>query len=270
MLTKVNLRQKPISGNRQSLYLDFYPPIKHPETGAISRREFLSLYTLSSPKTQIVRAANKEILRQAEQIRQKWYRDLNGNETLNALEKRMLSQELLDQQKGQQDFISYFKSLLEKRTGSNQENWDATHKHLIAFGELKFSQVTVKTCNAFKEFLLSKVSQNSAQSYFNKFKAALRQAHLDGYLPEIHLENIKETESHRNFLSIEDLNLLVKAPCRIPNLKRAALFSALTGLRFSDIEKLTWDEVVGNSLRFASKKPKAPKHSLSLIRLLNF
>jgi integrase len=28
-----------------------------------------------------------------------------------------------------------------------------------------------------------------------------------------------------------------------PMLKRAALFSALTGLRFSDIQKLTWGEV---------------------------
>jgi len=33
MATKVKLRQKPISGNRQSLYLDFYPAIPHPETG---------------------------------------------------------------------------------------------------------------------------------------------------------------------------------------------------------------------------------------------
>ncbi len=44
MATKVTLRQKPISGNRQSLYLDFYPPIPHPETGGVTRREFLNLY----------------------------------------------------------------------------------------------------------------------------------------------------------------------------------------------------------------------------------
>mgnify|MGYP001035416954 FL=1 len=44
MAIKVKLRTKPISGNRQSLYLDFYPPIPHPETGALTRREFLNLF----------------------------------------------------------------------------------------------------------------------------------------------------------------------------------------------------------------------------------
>ncbi len=33
MAIKVELRTKPISGNRQRLYLDFYPPTPHPETG---------------------------------------------------------------------------------------------------------------------------------------------------------------------------------------------------------------------------------------------
>lgn len=30
-MIKVKLRQKPISDQRHSLYLDFYPPIPHPE-----------------------------------------------------------------------------------------------------------------------------------------------------------------------------------------------------------------------------------------------
>lgn len=47
MATKVKLRQKSISGNRQSLYLDFYPAIQHPETGEQTRREFLGFYLFS-------------------------------------------------------------------------------------------------------------------------------------------------------------------------------------------------------------------------------
>ncbi|NCD43516.1 MAG: site-specific integrase, partial [Bacteroidia bacterium] len=43
MTTKVTLRQKKISKGRQSLYLDFYPAIPHPETGEPTRREFLGL-----------------------------------------------------------------------------------------------------------------------------------------------------------------------------------------------------------------------------------
>ncbi len=47
MATKVTLRLKPISGSRQSLYLDFYPPVPHPETKKQTRREVLSLYIFS-------------------------------------------------------------------------------------------------------------------------------------------------------------------------------------------------------------------------------
>src|SRR4030095_7401321 len=43
-MTKVTLRSKPISGNRLTLYLDYYPPITHPTTGKLTRREFLKLF----------------------------------------------------------------------------------------------------------------------------------------------------------------------------------------------------------------------------------
>jgi hypothetical protein len=42
MAIKVKLRQKAISGERQCLYLDFYPAIPNPKTGKITRREFLN------------------------------------------------------------------------------------------------------------------------------------------------------------------------------------------------------------------------------------
>ena len=43
VFTKVTLRSKPISGNRESLYLDFYPSIIDKD-GKETRRQFLGLY----------------------------------------------------------------------------------------------------------------------------------------------------------------------------------------------------------------------------------
>ena len=91
-----------------------------------------------------------------------------------------------------------------------------------------------------------KLSQNSAFSYFNKFKATLKQAYKDGYLSydlNARIDRIKETETHRNFLTLDELNTLVKKDCLNPVLKNAALFSALTGFRFGDIAKMIWGEV---------------------------
>lgn len=75
------------------------------------------------------------------------------------------------------------------------------------------------------------------------------------------IQPVKPAETRRNFLTIEELNNLVKADCQNPLLKRAALFSALTGLRFCDIEKLVWGELEnikgqGYFIHFKQKKTK--------------
>ena len=71
MVIKVKLRKKKISGNKQSLYLDFYPAIPHPATGELSRREFLRLYLFDKVKNTNDKQHNKETSQLAEQIRQK-------------------------------------------------------------------------------------------------------------------------------------------------------------------------------------------------------
>jgi integrase len=138
---------------------------------------------------------------------------------------------------------------------------------------LKFADLNEKFCNDFKYYLLktksnksSKVTlaQNSAVSYFNKVKATLKQAFKDGYLTNdlnARIEPIKQAETQRNFLTIEELNSLVKTECTNPLMKRAAIFSALTGLRFSDIKKLVWGEleyIEGNGyfIQFKQQKTK--------------
>ena len=108
------------------------------------------------------------------------------------------------------------------------------------------------------------LSQNSALSYFNKVKATLKQAYKDGYL-QTNLNGkvspIKQTETHRNFLTLDELNILAKTECNNPLLKHVALFSALTGLRFSDIKNLVWGDLEhiadnGYFVKFIQQKTK--------------
>ncbi len=269
MKVSVSLRQKLISKGRNSLYLDFYPPIPHPETGKPTRREFLKLYLIEKPKTPFDRQKNKEIFELAQQIQHKRTTSLNKPEIYSEYEKEKLRYKEL----GEQDFIDYFKSIAEKRTGSNYSSWISAINYFETFtgGSLKFADVNEMLLNEFKEYLLStqskrskktKLSQNTASSYFNKLKATLKQAFKDGILRtdlNHRIEPIKEAETRREFLTLEELNSLVKTPCNDPLLKRAALFSALTGLRFSDIQKLIWEELsyVNNQgfyIRYQQKK----------------
>ncbi|GAB2629984.1 site-specific integrase [Emticicia sediminis] len=271
MPTKVTLRQKPISKNRHSLYLDFYPPIIDQKTGKPTRREFLGYYIFDKPKSPIDKDHNRETLAVAESIRQKRQNILDKPEIYTEFEQEQLRLK----EQGEQNFVEYFKKLVDKRKATNYDNWVSAYKYLHSFtnGMLKVNDLNERFCNDFKEYLLTTqsnksekatLSQNSAVSYFNKLKAALKQAFKDGML-QINLnakvETIKASETQRNFLTIEELNRLVKTGCKNELLKRAAIFSALTGLRFSDIEKLTWSEleyIEGNGyfIQFKQQKTK--------------
>lgn len=90
------------------------------------------------------------------------------------------------------------------------------------------------------------LSQNTKHTYFNKFKACLNAAFEEGYMKENLIKKVKGFtmgESTREYLTSEELQRLSETPCPIPMLKRAFLFSALTGIRWSDINKLKWSEV---------------------------
>jgi integrase len=293
MTVKVTLRKKSISGNKQTLYLDFHPPIPHPKPFfnkktekmvTETRREFLGMYIFTDrdelPKekrkgiktlTPIEKQNNTNILQIAESIRQKKENFLNKPEIYSQYEKEQLKIKV----QGEKCFVDYFRKLANKRKDSNHNNWAATLIYLEKFtnGNKKFSDLNETFFNEFKEYLLTTksnksdkttLSKNSAASYFLKVKAALKQAYKDGILQtdlNTKIEPIKEDETRREHLTIEELNKLVKTPCNNDLLKRAALFSALTGLRFSDIQKMTWNELEfiegeGYFLYFSQKKTK--------------
>ncbi len=304
MTTKVKLRTKAISGNRQTLYLDFYPPVERPETGEKTRREFLGLFLFNEtefveekyldkngkPQLRIVPVLNKkgeskkvklnpinklhnqqtQVL--AEQIRQKKDNQLNKPEIYTGYEKEQLK----IKEYGELSFIEYFAQLANKRSGSSRENWLATLRYVKSFAkkEIRLSELNIKLCNDFKDYLLKtksnksktrNLTQNSASSYFSIFKAALKQAYKDEYMfsdLSSKVEPIKIPEIQRNYLTIEELNSLHKTECRLPILKQAALFSALTGMRYSDIENLVWKDIEiikgeGYFLNFKQQKTKS-------------
>jgi integrase len=115
-----------------------------------------------------------------------------------------------------------------------------------------------------KRHLRKALSQNSQSSYFNKVRAALKEALKEEIIqrnPADTVDGIKAGEPEREFLTYDELIAMSKATCEIEIMKKAFLFSALTGLRWSDINKLTWSEIqhskeIGNYIRFTQKKTK--------------
>ncbi len=254
---KVTLRQRN-QGGKTSLYLDYYHKGKR-------KTEYLNLYLEPNPKTKEQKDVNKKTQQLAETIRaQRQIEIQNGTFGFR------------DNEKLKGSFTSYLQLLASKRQDSagNYGNWDSMIKHLKAFipQDISFEFVNRQFVQDFKEYLDKKaiahgnqrLSQNSKYSYFNKLRAALKQAVKDGIIPHNPAEGVeafKQGEPEREFLTLDELQACVKAECDIPQLKTAFIFSCLTGLRWSDIQKLLWSEVqhsneMGYYIRFRQKKTK--------------
>ena len=144
---------------------------------------------------------------------------------------------------------------------------------------MTFREVTPQWVQGFKDYLdrtarvkdkhktittdldMKPLSQNSKVSYFNKFRACINQAFEDRIIPHNPLrgvEGFKTEEKERVYLTLEEARDMADGECRYPALKRAFLFSCLTGIRKSDIEKMRWSEVrqEGDFTRIVFKQKK--------------
>ncbi len=244
-----------------SLYLAFQAP------GKKVRYQWLKLYLYEYPKTGLEKEHNKEIIKLAESIKAK--RTLDFQTTKNGF---------VSAERGKIDFLQFFEKMVDqKKIGSdgNGGNWLSTLKHLKIYlngDDYPIEQIDDRFLDGFRDYLMNltvspekgKLNINSAASYLNKVKASLREAFMNKMIKEnpcLRVKSIKQVQGHRQFLTLEELQKLAGTPCETPLLKKAFLFSALTGLRWSDVKAITWDkihysETDGYSIQFTQKKTK--------------
>ena len=112
--TKVTVRQRAIRNNRISLYLDYYPAVRNPETMQMSRREYLGIYIYAHPKNEMEREFNNDMLNKAEAIRCIRVQSLINEEF-----------GFLDKTKQKADFLAYFKKMCRSKGRTRQTLWRA-------------------------------------------------------------------------------------------------------------------------------------------------
>ena len=261
----IRLRKRLLKDGRQSLYFDLYHNGKR-------EYEYLKLYLIPE-KSRADKEKNKQTMKLAEAIRAKRIVDYqNGKFGFHQTENDIR-------------FFDYYKAMCEKRRGGpesrgNWGNWYSCLKHLEIYEknqDITFADITSEWVQGFKNYLeinakawapryereleYHKLSRNSKLSYFNKLRACIHQALADGVIEQNPLrgvENFKAEESKRMYLTIDEVKAITKAKCSSPGVKRAFLFSCLTGLRRSDIQKMTWGEVhqQGEFVRIIFKQKK--------------
>ena len=162
--TKVTVRQRAIRNDRISLYLDYYPAVRNPETMQMSRREYLGIYLYAHPKNEMERAFNNEMLNKAEAIRCIRVQSLINEEF-----------GFLDKTKQKADFLAYFK----KMCRTKDEKWTFVYQHFYNFvkGKCTFGEVNVDLCKRFREFVQAfpripierQATQTFRPSHFSQF-----------------------------------------------------------------------------------------------------
>lgn len=157
--------------------------------------------------------------------------------------------------------LEFWKEMIDNtRSPGNHAQWKSAYKRMETYTKGKdifLKDISIKFVEGYKKYLMDdakceacadkrKLKSNSQQSYFSKFKALMKEARKKGYIVDDPCENVtapKNVESERAYLTFEELQMMIQTPCRVESVKQCFLFSCLTGLRRSDILKLTWGEV---------------------------
>ncbi|MCD1118098.1 site-specific integrase [Chryseobacterium turcicum] len=249
---KISLNKRALKDGRISLSIEYYRGSEINEEGKrrhIRSFENLDTYLFGNPKTSTEKKHNKEGLEFAENVL-----------SIRKAEFVQGKFDLKNTTKSKRIFLNYFEEKTEEKqrqdSSNNYGNWFSTLQHLnkIISKNLTFDEVDEELIKKVRHYFdhVAKtksdlpLSQNSKYSYFNKFKAALRSAFDDGYLSINYASKAKsfeQAESQREYLTFDELQSLAKAECKYPVLKKAFLFSCLSGLRWSDINTLIWSEV---------------------------
>ncbi|MEH0158445.1 tyrosine-type recombinase/integrase [Limibacter armeniacum] len=124
---------------------------------------------------------------------------------------------------------------------------------------LKLSELTKSHCRDFYDYLCQDSGKvSTANLRFINFKAVLNYFVKKEILlknPAQYIEKRKSDSSQRVYLNESELELLKRTGCNDKELKRYFLFACYTGLRYSDLKALTYDQIRDNTV-YISKQVK--------------
>ena len=126
---------------------------------------------------------------------------------------------------------------------------------------LVFGSLSPLHIEDFIDFLESNSSGEGANSYFSRFKKMVKQAYRQRLLKENVLDfvkrKVKGKAKKKDILTLKELKQLGSTPTESIEVRRAFLFSCVTGLRWCDVKLLQWGSIDGNNLSIIQSKTGA-------------
>lgn len=240
----VRLRGKKLANGSESLYLDIY------RNGSRSY-EFLKLYI--HPETDPrIRLLNIETMKAANAIKMERTLEIIHNEAgLKHTSNR--AKMLL------KDWMQVHYETMERKGVRCLKLLKSTMRVLAEYNDrVTMREVDKAFCTGFMEFLQydyrtkwgKPLTPHSASGYVAQLSSALNaavRADVIGENPFMQLtpgERIRIPESRREFLTLDEIRGLMATGCRREDVKRAYLFACFCGLRFGDVARMKWGDLV--------------------------
>ena len=244
----VRIREKVLGDGTISLYLDMYHKGNR-------KKEGLKLYIIPET-TPAAKLQNKNTRRLAEQIKAQRILDIQKDGLVD-WEKLKRSRTTLIA--WLEDFVTCEAQLSPSGVVSKRNAKVRVEEYLTSIGkpDLRLDEVDRKFCRDFVAFLRTckshrgnePLSETTARLLMCRISAAMNKAVVEGLIPSNPFKALEAKEkpkiknARREFLTVEELKVLINTPCRCDIVKKAFLFSCFTGLRYSDMKSLLWSEV---------------------------
>lgn len=241
----VRLRERLLKDGRKSLYLDIY------HNGKRSYK-YLNLYLVpgTDPAS---RMANENALNQANAQKEELIHELTnriGGIKDNSHKAKMPFCEWMqvyagNVRKGKTESAAIWSA----RCANEVKTYDETTPLAGIDKEWIFKFVEHLTSRKALNTDKKQMAKSTVFLYLCYIRAALNFAVRENLITKspfkgITRQSLSVKEHKREYLTVEEIKRLIKAPCFNPTVKAAFLFSCFSGLRFHDIQALCWKDIV--------------------------
>lgn len=171
--------------------------------------------------------------------------------------------------------VEWMQDYIKKYTKSDVRNMQGALNRFINFlsankfsPRLTFGQLTGDHVTKYIDYLKKESRGEGAASYYARFKKMMNTAKAKNFFAgdpflKIH-PRFDEAES-REVLDMEEIRLLDQTSCNSDVVRRAAIFSCMTGFAWTDVKHLTWEMIKTD--KWTVRKPRQKTNSKVFINL---
>lgn len=230
----VILRKRKNSDGSTSMFLDIYHKGER-------RYEFLKHLKLTKSSSPIDRQKNKENLQLAEKIVLKRAQELSASDYSMVTEfgKNTIVADWM------QSFIDKYKKA-DKRNLQGALNRFKDFLTQEKLTGLTFGGLNELVISDYQDYLNEHSKGEGASSYFARYKKMVKQAFRQKLIltnPATEVKTKQGRAKKKDTLSLDEINILVKTNTDSADVKRAFLYSCVTGLRWIDVKNLKWKNI---------------------------